>query len=101
MRIARGAEQRVVYVVDADAEALHAMMTTLRSHGLTPLGFGSAGELLQSVSEDARGCLITELRMPEVDGVELIQALKARSCFLPVVVVSGGTDVGRAVDAMK
>lgn len=101
MRISRGAEQRVAYVVDHDPQALHSLMVLLRSNGLTAVGFASAGELLQALPEDARGCLISELRMPEVDGVALIHALKARGCFLPVIVVSGGADVGLAVDAMK
>lgn len=101
MRVLRGAEQRVVYAVDHDADALHSLMVLLRSNGLTAAGFASAGELLQALPDEARGCLVTELRMPEVDGVQLIQALKSRGCFLPVIVVSGGSDVGLAVDAMK
>lgn len=101
MRISRGSEQRIAYVVDDDAQALHATMLLLRSNGLTALGFASAGELLEALPDEARGCLITELKLSEIDGVELIQALKARSCFLPVIVMSGRSCVGRAVDAMK
>ena len=73
----------------------------LRSDGLTPRGFLSAHDFLAQFDPEARGCVITDLRMPSMDGVELIKALKAAGCILPVIVITGHAEVSRAVDAMK
>ncbi|MGZ3401877.1 MAG: response regulator transcription factor [Phenylobacterium sp.] len=73
----------------------------LRSDGLNPSGFSSALDFLDNLSPDARGCIISDVRMPGMDGVELIRALKARHCLMPVIVITGHADVTVAVQAMK
>lgn len=73
----------------------------LKSDGLNARGFASAHDFLATFDPEARGCLITDLRMPSMDGIALIQALKAAGCILPTVVITGHADVSRAVDAMK
>jgi two-component system response regulator FixJ len=90
-----------VYVVDDDDAALHSLVLLLGAHGLKARGFASAAELLEALGPEARGCLVTDLRMPEIDGVQLIRTLKERGSALPVIVVTGHADVSRAVDAMK
>ena len=95
------ASDRVVYVVDDDDAALHSLVLLLKTNGLTTRGFLSAAEFLADLDPLARGCLITDLKMPEMDGVQLIQTLKAQGSMLPVIVVTGHADVTRAVDAMK
>ncbi len=92
---------RTVFVVDDDAPALDSLVMLLRSDGLASKGFLSAHDFLAQFDPEARGCVITDLRMPSMDGVELIKALKAASCILPVIVITGHADVSRAVDAMK
>jgi two-component system response regulator FixJ len=92
---------RTVFVVDDDAAALDSLVMLLRSDGLTSRGFISAHDFLAQFDPEARGCVITDLRMPSMDGVELIKALKAAGCILPVIVITGHADVSRAVDAMK
>jgi len=92
---------RTVFVVDDDAAALDSLVMLLKSDGLTTRGFASAHEFLAQFDTELRGCVITDLRMPSMDGIELIKALKAAGCILPVIVITGHADVSRAVDAMK
>ena len=92
---------RTVFVVDDDGPALDSLVMLLRSDGLLSKGFISAHDFLAQFDPEARGCVITDLRMPSMDGVELIKTLKAAGCILPVIVITGHADVSRAVDAMK
>ena len=93
--------ERTVFVVDDDAAALDSLMLLLRSDGLNPSGFSSADEFLRALTPEARGCVISDVRMPGMDGVQLIHALKSMGCILPVVLVTGHADVTVAVQAMK
>lgn len=92
---------RTVFVVDDDEAALDSLLMLLKSDGLKARGFASAHEFLAKFEPEARGCVITDLRMPHMDGIELLHALKAAGCILPVVMITGHADVSRAVDAMK
>ena len=95
------AADRTVFVVDDDAAALDSLVLLLRSDGLNPSGFSSAVEFLEALSPDARGCIISDVRMPGMDGVELVRALKERQCLMPVILITGHADVTVAVQAMK
>ena len=95
------AADRTVFVVDDDAAALDSLVMLLRSDGLNPSGFSSAEDFLDGLTPQARGCVISDVRMPGMDGVELIRALKAMGCILPVIVITGHADVTVAVQAMK
>jgi two-component system response regulator FixJ len=95
------AAERVVFVVDDDDAARDSLLALLKSDGLLSRGFASAHEFLATYDPGARGCVVTDLRMPGMDGVELIQALKGLASILPIIVITGHADVGRAVDAMK
>ena len=95
------AADRTVFVVDDDAAALDSLVMLLRSDGLNPSGFSSAENFLDELPPDARGCVISDVRMPGMDGVQLLHALKARHCLMPVIVITGHADVTVAVQAMK
>jgi len=95
------AAERTVFVVDDDEAALDSLVMLLKSDGLKTRGFASAHDLLAIFDPEMRGCVITDLRMPSMDGVELIKALRSAGCILPVIVITGHADVSRAVDAMK
>ena len=95
------AADRTVFVVDDDAAALDSLVMLLRSDGLNPSGFSSAQAFLDSLTAEARGCVISDVRMPGMDGVQLIRTLKAMNCILPVIVITGHADVTVAVQAMK
>lgn len=95
------AAERTVFVVDDDEAALNSLVMLLRSDGLNPRGFSSATNFLESLTPDARGCIISDVRMPGMDGVQLLRTLKGMHCLLPVIVITGHADVTVAVQAMK
>jgi two-component system response regulator FixJ len=95
------AADRTVFVVDDDAAALDSLVMLLRSDGLNPSGFSSAAAFLEALTPEARGCVISDVRMPGMDGVLLLKTLKAMQCILPVIVITGHADVTVAVQAMK
>lgn len=95
------AAERTVFVVDDDDAARDSLVVLLRSDGLTARPFASAHDFLATFDAAARGCIVTDLRMPSMDGIDLIKALKGVGCILPVIVITGHADVSRAVDAMK
>jgi len=95
------AAERTVFVVDDDDAARDSLVMLLKSDGMASRGFASAHDFLATFDPAARGCIVTDLRMPSMDGIELIRALKGLGCLLPVIVITGHADVSRAVDAMK
>jgi two-component system response regulator FixJ len=95
------AADRTVFVVDDDEAALDSLVMLLRSDGLNPSGFSSASNFLGALKPESRGCIISDVRMPGMDGVELLRTLKATNCLLPVIVITGHADVTVAVQAMK
>ena len=93
--------ERTVFVVDDDEAALDSLLLLLRSEGLNPSGFSSGEQFLAALAPDARGCVISDVRMPGMDGVELLRTLKAKRSDLPVIIITGHADVTVAVQAMK
>jgi len=90
-----------VFVVDDDEAALDSLVLLLRSESLNPKAFSSAEAFLAALNPDARGCVISDVRMPGMDGVQLLKTLKGMGCTLPVIVITGHADVTVAVQAMK
>jgi two-component system response regulator FixJ len=92
--------QPVIHIVDDEAairEALALVLTEefeIRTHA-------SARDFLETVQPNEAGCLITDIRMPEMDGIELLAKMKERRLALPVIVMSGYADIPLAVEAMK
>src|ERR1700760_2421920 len=95
------AADRTVFVVDDDAAALDSLLLLLRSDGLYPSGYSSALAFLDNLRSGARGCVISDVRMPGMDGVQLVRTLKQMGSPLPIVLVTGHADVSVAVQAMK
>lgn len=92
---------RTVFVVDDDEAALDSLVVLMRAEGLNPRGFRSAESFLAGLTPEARGCVVSDVRMPGMDGVELLRTIKAMGCMLPVIVITGHADVTVAVQAMK
>ncbi|MBL8771535.1 MAG: response regulator [Phenylobacterium sp.] len=95
------AAERTVFVVDDDDAARDSLVVLLKSDGLSASPFASASDFLSTFDAQSRGCIVSDLRMPGMDGIELIRALKGLGSALPVIVITGHADVSRAVDAMK
>jgi len=90
-----------VYIVDDDEAVLLSVKAMLSEHGYQSRGYLSAKDFLADTPIDCPGCVITDLQMPEISGVELQQRLLAARSFLMVVVVTGVADVPTAVALME
>lgn len=91
----------VIHIVDDDAAVRQSLAFLLSSAGLAVRLYDSATAFLAGLPEVKSGCLITDMRMPGMTGLELLQELRARACGLPAIVVTGHGDVRLAVEAMK
>ncbi|MGA0604067.1 response regulator FixJ [Caulobacter sp. KR2-114] len=89
-----------VHIVDDDADVRDSLQFLLSSVDVPATTYPSAQAFLD-VAEAARGCVVTDIRMPEIDGLELVRRLKAQGVGLPVIVITGHADVPLAVEAMK
>jgi two-component system response regulator FixJ len=91
----------IVFVVDDDAGARDSLCALLESAGVASEAFDSARAFLDAHRPERSGCLIADIRMPDMDGLELQEELNRRNAGLPVIVVTGHADVPLAVRAMK
>jgi two-component system response regulator FixJ len=94
-------EDAVVHVVDDDPAARDSLAFLLKTAKLAVKTYDSASQLLNAAAELKSGCIITDVRMPEIDGIELLRRLKALKVNVPIIVVTGHGDVPLAVEAMK
>lgn len=91
----------VVYVVDDDASWLTAVARLLRASGYRVETFSSASDFLAKLPREPEGCVLADLRMPGLDGLQLQEALESAGSSLPVVFVSGHGDVPSTARAFK
>ena len=92
---------RVVHIVDDDEAVRQSLAFLLGSAGLAVRLYDSASAFLAGLSDVRGGCLITDVRMPDMTGIELLRQLRAKACSLPAIVITGHGDVPLAVEAMK
>lgn len=91
----------IVHIVDDDLAVRQSLSFLLASDGFPVRLHESATAFLESVSMAQAGCIITDVRMPGIDGIEFLGRLKERGFSLPVIVMTGHADVPLAVAAMK
>jgi FixJ family two-component response regulator len=103
MAVARQpAEQKAtVFIVDDDEGARNSLRFLLKSVGLPAATFDSAQEFLAGYMPHQSGCLVLDVRMPGMSGLELQQELNRRGAVIPVVFVTGHGDVPMAVEAIQ
>lgn len=94
-------DSRDVYVIDDDEAIRQSLSFLLRSAGLRTRMFGSAEAFLAEAARLGRGCVITDVRMPGMDGVDLVRRMREMGLSHRTIVMSGHGDVTLAVDAMK
>ena len=90
-----------VYIVDDDPTVLESVQDSLRSAGMPIRGYHSAEEFIRHCSFDGGGCLILDLQMPGMTGIELIEWLRANHIDIPVIVLSGHGNIPAVVESMK
>ncbi|MBT8486767.1 MAG: response regulator transcription factor [Phycisphaerales bacterium] len=93
--------ETTVYVVDDDAAIRHSMRRLVESIGLAVEAFASAREFLARFDPAVPGCVVLDVRMPEMSGLELQEELLARGHRVPIIVVTGYADVPMAVRSMR
>ena len=92
---------RCVYVVDDDGAARNSLSFLLEAAGFDVMSFSSGLEFLPTLGKVACDCLIADIRMPHLSGIELLQRVRAIRPDMPVIIITGHGDVPIAVEAMK
>jgi FixJ family two-component response regulator len=90
-----------IVIVDDDKSVQTALQDLIESEGLSTLCFGSAEEFLNSGAQDEAGCLIADIRMPGMSGIELQAKLKADRCRIPIIFITAHGDAKMRIQAMR
>jgi FixJ family two-component response regulator len=93
--------EATVFVVDDDPEALRSMRWLLESDGLAVETYASGEAFLRAYDARRPGCVLLDLRMPEMDGIEMQRRLSSQEGHAPIVFISGRGDVAKCAEAMK
>ena len=93
--------EAVVHVIDDDEAMRESLAFLLDTSGLAARTYDSAVAFLEQADASQRGVIVTDVRMPEMNGLELVKRLKARDVALPIIMITGHGDVPLAVEEMK
>lgn len=93
--------RQTVFIVDDDPSVRDALSLLLSLHGHATAVFASAEDFLRALSPAWRGCVVTDIRMPGMSGLDLQQALVNHPARLPVIIITGHGDVAAARQAFK
>ena len=91
----------IIYVIDDDEAVRQSLEFLLRTAGIKVRGFESGKAFLDVLAQIDSGCVITDVRMPEITGIDLLKKVKEIKPDLPVIVITGHGDIALAVEAMK
>ncbi len=94
-------DRAVVHVIDDDEAARHSLAFLLGTAGIEVQTYASAVAFLKTAAEVKDGCIITDVRMPDMSGIDLLRRLRELRLEVPVIVITGHGDVPLAVEAMK
>lgn len=95
------ARSAVIHLIDDDDGVRHSLTFSLTVAGLAVRAYDSAAAFLEALPGLQPGCLVSDIRMPGIDGLELQRRLKALRINLPVIIMTGHGDIRLAVEAMK
>lgn len=95
------AADKLVHVIDDDAAIRDSLSFLLNAAGLDVRTYESAGAFLSALPHGGSGCIVTDVSMPEMSGVDLLRRLRDLNIQLPVIVITGHGDIQLAVEAMK
>lgn len=94
-------DSSTVYIVDDDQAVLHSLTLLLTAEGYAVRAHESARPFLETIRQDDSGCVVTDVRMPEIDGLELLAIMKERRISIPIIVITAHGDIPLAVAAMR
>ena len=92
---------RLIAIVDDDQSVQSALQDLIESEGLSTLCFGSAEQFLDSGAQHTAGCLVADIRMPGMSGIELQAKLKADRCRIPIIFITAHGDAKMRIQAMR
>ena len=95
------ANNAVIHLIDDDEDVRRAVAFLLGAAGLAVRVHESAVKFLEELENLQPGCIVSDVRMPGMDGVELLRRLKERGANMPAIIMTGHADVALAVEAMK
>ena len=90
-----------VFIVDDDPSVLEGLSLLMKSVKLNVETYSSAQEFIDSYDPEKPGCLLTDMRMPGISGLEIQKILSSRNILIPIIVITGYAEVTDAVQAMK
>jgi two-component system, LuxR family, response regulator FixJ len=90
-----------VSIVDDDEQVRESLATLIQSMNLDVQCYASGREFLDDYSDDRGGCVVLDLRMPQLSGLDVIEEMNARNIEVPVIMISGHGDIPAAVAAIK
>ena len=93
--------EAIIYVIDDDEAVRQSLEFLLKTAGIAVRGFDSAKAFLEVLPQVGFGCIITDVRMPEITGIDLLRKIKEAKRDLPVIVITGHGDISLAVEAMN
>ena len=95
------ADSPIVILVDDDAEVRDSLEELLRSVGIDSISFSSAQDVLNAKLPSRPGCIVLDVRMPGLSGIDLQQLLAAKNIRTPIIFLTGHGDIAMSVEAMK
>ena len=98
---ARGQTSKLIAIIDDDESMQDLLRDLFDSAGLVARCFGSAEEFLESGLHRQAGCLITDILMPKMSGLELQTRLKDEECEIPIIFITAYGDAGMRIQAMR
>ena len=94
-------EKMLVHIIDDDDGMRESLVFLLRTAQIEAAAFASAPSFLESLPDSRLSCVITDVRMPEMSGLDLLRRLREMKIEVPVIVITGHGDIPLAVEAMK
>ncbi|MCK4744244.1 MAG: response regulator transcription factor [Sulfuriflexus sp.] len=93
--------EKIVYIVDDEPKVLDLIKELTDSAGLNSEAYSNPLEFIESCSPSHKGCLVLDMKMPEMNGLELQKEMNKKGCMLPIIFITGYGNVAMAVEAMK
>lgn len=93
--------KRIVHLVDDDSSIVASTSAFLSARGFEVEAYGSALEFLETVTSSTTGCVVTDVRMTGMTGIELVEHLKERRISLPIIIITAHADIELAIRAMR
>jgi two-component system, LuxR family, response regulator FixJ len=94
-------DKATIHVIDDDAAMRDSLSFLLEVNGYKPMTYDSANAFLSVPAIDAPACVVSDIRMPGITGIELVRKLKSAGNAWPIILITGHGDVALAVEAMK